>query len=308
MSLLVNNLLKSTQVLSESAVLAAIENTLAMIEFDKNGRVLWANENFAKTLNYQVSELPNLLHKQFCTDEYAQSSEYIKLWTNLRNGKSFQEKIQRVTKLGKHIWLEATYTPVLNENGEVIGVLKIATDITERENKAIQVAKQLQEISAILNVKAELGVKKNEELVTATEKVVIKSNENLEILKSLQEQVISIQKITKTIQSIASQTNLLALNATIEAARAGEHGRGFNVVATEVRKLADHVKDSINEVNSHIEGITEEVKRINDATISSQTSIIESKELINQAVIGFNEIGSSARQLEEQSNRFKEIF
>ncbi|WP_088071642.1 methyl-accepting chemotaxis protein [Gottfriedia luciferensis] len=308
MSLIVNDLLKSTQVLSESAVLAAIENTLAMIEFDKNGRVLWANKNFAKTLNYQVSELPNLLHKQFCTDEYAQSSEYIKLWTNLRNGKSFQEKIQRVTKLGKHIWLEATYTPVLNENGEVIGVLKIATDITERENKAIQVAKQLQEISSILNVKAELGVKKNEELVTATEKVVIKSNENLEILKSLQDQVISIQKITKTIQSIASQTNLLALNATIEAARAGEHGRGFNVVATEIRKLADHVKDSINEVNSHIEGITEEVKRINDATISSQTSIIESKELINQAVNGFNEIGSSARQLEEQSNRFKEIF
>jgi len=302
------NASKSSQVLEEGAVLAAIERSVAMIEFDPNGKVLWANENFAKTMEYHMDEMPNLLHSKFCTEEFSKGREYLVFWRNLRNGKSFQEKIQRVTKTGRHIWLEATYTPVLDENGIVQGVVKIATDITARENHTVDVASRLQQMSADLLDRAEQGISKSEDVAEANAELVSHSGENLEKLKMLKQKASSIENITKTIREIASQTNLLALNAVIEAARAGEHGRGFNVVADEVRKLANRVQDSVQEVNAHIEGITGEIVKISDVTQRSQTGITSSQELINQAMQEFKSIGISAQQLDEQARTFKKML
>lgn len=307
-SLVANAKYKNKSLLDESAVMAAMERSLAIIEFDIYGRVLRANENFAKTMEYQVEEMPNLLHKQFCTAEFANSREYQEFWRNLRSGKTFQEKIQRVTKQGRLIWLEATYTPVYDEDGKVVGVVKIATDITEREQNVVQLASQLQQMSEKLSERAAVGIAKSEEAASATNKLVQQYQENLEILESLQFQAQSIGSIVKTIREFAAQTNLLALNAAIEAARAGEHGKGFNVVAGEVRKLATRVQESIQEVNSHVDGITGEIKKISEATVRSQSGISTNQILDEQAVLAFKEIGSAAAQLDFQAKTFKEIL
>ena len=300
--------MKSTQVFQEEAVLAAIERSLAMIEFDPDGNVLWANENFARTMEYRVGEMPGLQHRQFCTADFAGSRAYLELWRNLRSGKSFQEKIQRVTKRGRLIWLEATYTPVFDGFGKVTGVVKVATDISNREMNTSRVAEQLQQMSEELSSRAEMGISRIEEAALATNRLVEESKENLEILESLKSQAKSIGKIVQTIREIAAQTNLLALNAAIEAARAGEQGRGFNVVAGEVRKLATRVQDSIKEVNAHVEGITGEIVKINDATIRSQTGIKENQSINEQAVAAFKGIGSAARELDEQARTFKDLL
>ncbi|OOE13918.1 methyl-accepting chemotaxis protein [Fictibacillus arsenicus] len=304
----VKNYTTSTQVLNEGAVLAAIEKSVAMIEFNPQGKVLWANSNFAKTVEYEQNEMPGLLHKQFCTEEFVRSKEYETFWKSLREGKTFQEKIQRVTKSNRLIWLEATYTPVRDEVGNVIAVVKIATDITEREKNTVEVVSQLQQMAAELLNRAEEGINKSGEVAAATEKLVLESTENLEILTSLKKQAASIEDIVKTIREIATQTNLLALNAAIEAARAGDHGRGFNVVAVEVRKLANRVQDSVQEVNSHIEGITNEIKRISNVTHRSQQSISNSQKLITQAMEEFTGIEMAARDLDIKASKFKDIL
>ncbi|KUP09791.1 chemotaxis protein [Bacillus coahuilensis m2-6] len=297
----------SIQVLPAEDVLAAIERSLAMIQFNLDGIVLWANENFAQTMEYRSEELPSLHHRQFCLTEYANSPEYKKLWRNLREGNSFQEKIQRVTKTGKILWLEATYTPVFDEEGAVKGVVKVATNITEREETTTILANELLAMSKDLLHRAELGIKKSEDLSSATAVLVSESEETLHSLGSLQAEADLIKGIVKTIKDIASQTNLLALNAAIEAARAGDHGRGFSVVAAEVRKLATNVQESIHEVNSRIEGITKGIEKVGEVTERSQEGVSSSKRLIDEAIGEFNRISESANELDKHANRFQDI-
>lgn len=294
--------------LNNGAVLNSIKNSLAIIQFDTQGKVLWANENFANAMEYTVSEMTNLMHKQFCTAEFANSPSYQEFWDYLRMGKVFQEKIQRVTKTGRLISLEATYSPVKDENDNVVGVVKVATDITKRENYIVKVASELQQMADSLLKQAESGIERNGELASSIRNLVVESEENIAVLTSLQKQATYIVDIVKTIREIASQTNLLALNAAIEAARAGEHGRGFNVVAQEVRKLADRVQDSIKEVNAHIEGITNEINRISDGALRSQKGISSSQILIDQVVKEFNGIETAAEQLNSQAKEFREFL
>ncbi|OLN21995.1 chemotaxis protein [Domibacillus antri] len=261
------NINMSTQVLDERCVLASLESNLAMIEFNLDRKVIWVNENFAQTLGYSVNEMKNMIHKQFCTLEFQNSKEYAGLWNNLEKGNKFQEKIQRVGKAGNLIWLEATYIPILNEEGKVNAVLKIATDVTERENKTIEIVSQLK------NLSEDLG-----KMVTDN------SNENLIAIQSLKEQTNLISELSKSIRNVSAQTNILALNAAIEAARAGEHGKGFAVVADEVRKLASNVDEAIKKMNINVENITQDVRKVSELTESSQKSVISTESKINETM------------------------
>ncbi|MFJ7831728.1 methyl-accepting chemotaxis protein [Peribacillus sp. NPDC046944] len=257
----------STQVLDETSVLAALESNLAMIEFNLNREVIWVNENFAMTLGYTIGEMKNMQHHQFCTTEFRNTREYESLWVTLKNGKRFQEKIQRVGKTGNLLWLEATYIPILNEEGKVHAVLKIATDITERENNTIKIISQLKDMP--------------EKLVNI---VVENSNEKIQAVESLKKQTGLISDVSKIIQTISFQTNVLALNAAIEAARVGEQGRGFKVVADEVRRLAGNVDKAIKNINSNVENITLDVEKVSEITEDLQKKIIDTQSIFNKTI------------------------
>ena len=158
-----------------------------MIEFNLNKEVIWANENFAKALRYTVSEIKNKDHKHFCTEAFVNSREYDALWANLKKGIKFEGKIQRVDKQGNLIWLEATYMPVLDDSGHVNGILKIATDITARENKVRDIVSQLEELSL------SFGNMVNENAV-----------ENMKAFHTLKEQTDLISDTAKSIRNISS--------------------------------------------------------------------------------------------------------
>lgn len=263
----------SRQVLNEQAVLRSLEANLAMIEFNMRGEVIWVNEHFAQAVGYRANEMVGMAHRNFCTSEYRNSSAYNKLWRELRQGSKFQQKIQRVGKKGNLLWLEATYLPVLDEKGKATAVLKIATDITDRENKTLEVLEQLNQMSMNLG-----------------DLVVSQSQKNMEALQSLGNETQLLSEMSKTIQFIASQTNLLSLNAAIESAKAGEHGRGFSVIADEVRKLARKSEDAIKKANSNIENITNEVLRVSHITESLQRIVEETQVKINHTMKDFETI------------------
>lgn len=294
-----------SQVLGVHSVLAAMEKSLAMIELSTDGQVLWANDNFAQAMGYETGEMPGLMHRQFCTAEFANSPAYSELWNNLRSGRIFQEKISRVSKDGRLLWFEATYMPVFNNEGNVEGILKVATDITAREHAAARLVNELRDMAQDLLGRTEEGIAGSRQIEQTIEGVVRESVENMKVLGALEHETESIQGTIKTIRDVAKQTNLLALNAAIEAAHAGEHGRGFHVVAKEVRKLANQAEETAKAVQSNLAGIAAEVGNIAKGMHRSQTMVSESQQRARKAVDEFTRIGHSASELEEKAQIFK---
>lgn len=297
----------SSQVLERSAVLRALEHSLAMIEFDVTGEVLWVNDVFAKAMGYSAQEMIGLKHKQFCPPHIAEHASYQMLWKRLKEGQVFQEKVQRTTKNGNSLWLEATYTPVRNEEGHVAGVVKVATDITERENTMKQVVDDLKEMSAKLMERAEVGIQHSQRVNVSFDHIANETDQNMSLLKGLTEQVESISSIATTINSISSQTQLLALNAAIEAAHAGSYGNGFSVVAAEIRKLATNSKEAIVKVDQYVKAIHAEVEKVSSGTSRAKTTVFTNRDLVKQANEEFINIGEAARNLDKQAQNLAGI-
>lgn len=119
------------QMLDIKGQLDAINQAFAFIEFDTQGNILSANDIFLDTLGYKFSEIKGKHHSMFLEATYARSNEYKKFWNDLRRGESQSGEFSRVAKNGEVVWLLASYTPVTDEDGKAVKVIKLATNITE---------------------------------------------------------------------------------------------------------------------------------------------------------------------------------
>ncbi|WP_405116027.1 methyl-accepting chemotaxis protein [Paenibacillus sp. FSL K6-1217] len=299
----------SDQVVTDQLVVKALEKNLAMIRFDLDRRVAYVNELFAQSVKYQVEEMYGMQHRQLCFPAFVNSPDYELFWENLMAGRSFQDKIERMDAEGNSVWLEATYMPVFDETDtHVIGVSKVATNITDRQNNMSHVVEQMQGMADSLNQRADKGIERSQELLLSIDRIAEVSSENTETLLNLQKQAAAIRGVVQTIRDIASQTHLLALNAAIEAAHAGEFGRGFDVVAKEVRKLSAMVQDQITEVRNSVQAITEEVDRISTGLNLVQDNVQLSQQQIQVALNEFTLIATSAQELDDQAREVMNII
>ncbi|WP_339249287.1 methyl-accepting chemotaxis protein [Sporosarcina sp. FSL W8-0480] len=287
---------------TDDHVVKSLEKNLAIIRFDLNHRIAFVNDIFANAMGYTKEEMIGISHKDLCFDDYATSREYELFWNELKRGSSKQEKVVRKDKNGNKVWLEATYMPVFSSNGNrVIGISKVASNITFRQASITSVVEELSHMAEGLTERADIGIVRSKELLALIEDIADISRTNTNTLGNLETHVESIQYIVKTIREIAAQTNLLALNAAIEAARAGEHGRGFDVVAKEVRKLSARVEKSIVEVREGVEAITAEIQNISKGTTLAEENVDRCQQRIEVAMEDFLKIASSASELDKQS-------
>ena len=130
--------------------LEAINRSNAIIYFDLEGFILGVNSIFLKAMGFQEDEHEKLIgkhHSIFVTYEYSKSDEYVKFWEKLREGTFFEGEFERKKIDGSPIYLQATYNPIFNEEGNITKIMKIATDITETvdsKNKIDALSKDLQ--------------------------------------------------------------------------------------------------------------------------------------------------------------------
>ena len=110
--------------------IAAINRSQAVIEFSPDGKILHANPNFLQALGYTLEEVKGKHHSLFVDPAYRNSPEYTAFWQKLGRGEFDAAQYKRIRKDGKEIWIQASYNPLLDRSGKVVGVIKFATDIT----------------------------------------------------------------------------------------------------------------------------------------------------------------------------------
>ena len=130
-----------------SLTLKALDSSLAVIEFTPTGEILTANQNFLDIVGYSLAEIQGKHHAIFTTPEYRQSTDYKSFWKRLAQGEFQSGECLRVAKSGAHAWLQASYNPILNGSGEVIKVVKFASDITAEKLRNAEFEGQIAAIS-----------------------------------------------------------------------------------------------------------------------------------------------------------------
>ena len=124
----------------------AIDRSYAVIEFDLDGTILTANENFLKVLGYSLEEIQGRHHSMFVDNAVKQSAEYKQAWENLRAGKYLSGEFRRLRKDGKGVWIQATYNPVLDASGKPHKIIKFATDISVQKRRNVDYEGQIDAI------------------------------------------------------------------------------------------------------------------------------------------------------------------
>jgi methyl-accepting chemotaxis protein len=112
---------------------AAIERVQAVIEFDLQGTILAANENFLSAVGYSAAEIVGRHHSMFVEPGYEKNPEYLAFWERLRRGEYQAAQYKRLGKGGREIWIQASYNPLIGKDGKPYKIIKFATDITAQK-------------------------------------------------------------------------------------------------------------------------------------------------------------------------------
>ncbi|MGF1594945.1 MAG: PAS domain S-box protein [Kiloniellaceae bacterium] len=314
----------------------AIGRSQAVIEFELDGTIITANENFLKVMGYKLAEIQGKHHSMFAEPGVKESAEYRAFWEKLRSGQFQSGQYKRLGKGGKEIWIEASYNPILDASGRPRKVIKFATDLTQRkaENAALadefesgvqatvrSVAASAQDMEGTAQSLAAAAEQTNQQSSTVSAASEELAASVTEISRQIAESTNAVQtavdatrnseqrvaalvaaaqkvgEVTQIITDIAEQTNLLALNATIEAARAGEAGKGFAVVASEVKSLANQTAKATNEIE-------QQIRDIQDTSETTAKAIREIGEIMGRV----SEISTSiSSAVEEQAAATQEV-
>jgi len=122
---------------SLKSIIESIYKFSPVIFFNTDGYVTDVNDLFLSSVGYSKDEVIGKHHKLFCEDKLIISHKYMQFWKDLKSGKNIDGEFKRKKKNGETLWLEANYSPIFNKEGEVIKIMKIAHDITEKKEKTI---------------------------------------------------------------------------------------------------------------------------------------------------------------------------
>lgn len=277
--------------------IAAIKKAQAVIEFNMDGTVRDANDNFLNGLGYTLDEIKGKHHSMFVDETYRRSPEYTEFWAKLRRGEYIAEEMKRIGKGGKDVWIQGSYNPILDLNGKPFKVAKYATDITEQKsavNAMIADAAMLAQaaVAGKLTTRADASKHQGD-----YRKVVEGVNNTLDAV------IGPLREVADTISKMAGGD----LTAKISSHYAGDFeqlGDAVNKLSTQVHAAILQIANTTNSLVSAAEELTATSQQMsaNAEETSSQANVVTAaSEEVNK------NLQTVATATEEMSASIKDI-
>jgi methyl-accepting chemotaxis protein len=266
--------------------LAAIGKSQAVIEFEMDGTILTANDNFTGAVGYRLDEIRGKHHSMFVTEAYRRSPEYKEFWAQLNRGEFSAGEFQRIGKGGKEIWIQASYNPILDANGKPFKVVKYATDITGR----VQATKQGMQVVEIVSSSAT-------ELQASSRSLASTSEETARQATAV---AAASDQATKNVQTVAAAAEEL----TASIAEIARHVQDSAKICGEAVKEAESTNSTIKELGTASNEIGQVIKVI--TSIAQQTNLLALNATIEaaragEAGKGFAVVANEVKELARQT-------
>lgn len=276
--------------LDARAQLTAINKVMAVIEFDTQGNILSANKNFLDTMGYSLNELKGKHHRIFAPEKLANSTEYRQFWEKLSHGMPVSGTFQRINKQGKEIWLEASYNPIFDIDGNVIKVIKYASDIGANPNTKM-LDEVIHDVTAVIdqiahgNLNAKMQSHKPKQ-ATMYDKNIVKLENSLMDMSD---------KLSSIIDTVSISSN--------------EFKHQSNAIVSGSQTLNSHVKHSSEQLGqtfttmknstAMIRESSEEARKTASITQEVQNKTSDGVKVMNQTVSAMDEIQESSEKISE---------
>lgn len=253
------------------AILRAINQSQAVINFKPDGTILHANDIFLKTMGYSLEEVQGKHHSMFVEPGYAASPEYKNFWQRLQNGEYFVATYHRIAKNHRDVWLQASYNPIFDARGKVSEVIKVASDITSTQ----QIGIALQELAAG-NLCAEI----RHPLTGSLDSIRLAFNG-------------SMASMRHAVSNVLEAAENILKNSLVVSTSAGQLSQRAERQAASLEETAA----ALEEITNSVHGLTTATEHMKNTTEKANTEAKTSSQVVGGAVQTMTDISKNAAHI-----------